>query len=84
MGLNYSGCLGTGDNFSTIVPKKLDCLQGKKIVSLSYGSGPHVLLATEGTFDLTFAALPTLHKTEISQLKPAVETLWLGKASQAW
>uniref|UniRef100_A0A1A8PFB9 Regulator of chromosome condensation (RCC1) and BTB (POZ) domain containing protein 2 n=2 Tax=Nothobranchius TaxID=28779 RepID=A0A1A8PFB9_9TELE len=46
-GLNCSGCLGTGDGVSTIVPKKLDFLQGKKVVSLSYGSGPHVLLATE-------------------------------------
>ncbi|XP_030635910.1 RCC1 and BTB domain-containing protein 1 isoform X1 [Chanos chanos] len=46
-GLNCSNCLGTGDSQSTIVPKKLDCLTGKKVVSLSYGSGPHVLLATE-------------------------------------
>nr|XP_046180016.1 RCC1 and BTB domain-containing protein 1 isoform X4 [Oncorhynchus gorbuscha] len=47
-GLNCSNCLGTGDSQSTMVPKKLDFLQGKKVVSLSYGSGPHVLLATEG------------------------------------
>lgn len=47
-GLNSSGCLGTGDSLSTIVPKKLDFLRGKKVASLSYGSGPHVLLATEG------------------------------------
>ncbi|KAI4897359.1 hypothetical protein NFI96_017345 [Prochilodus magdalenae] len=46
-GLNCSNCLGTGDSQSTIVPKKLDCLSGKKVVSLSYGSGPHVLLATD-------------------------------------
>lgn len=58
LGLNHGGCLGTGDGYSTIVPKKLDSLQGKKIVSLSYGSGPHVLLATEGAFDLTLAAFP--------------------------
>lgn len=50
-GLNCSGCLGTGDSLSTVVPKKLDFLRGKKIVSLSYGSGPHVLLATEGAFN---------------------------------
>uniref|UniRef100_A0A3Q3G5J2 Regulator of chromosome condensation (RCC1) and BTB (POZ) domain containing protein 1 n=1 Tax=Labrus bergylta TaxID=56723 RepID=A0A3Q3G5J2_9LABR len=37
----------TGDSLSTVVPKKLDFLRGKKVVSLSYGSGPHVLLATE-------------------------------------
>lgn len=47
-GLNYSSCLGTGDNHSTLVPKKLEALCGKKIKSLSYGSGPHVLLSTEG------------------------------------
>uniref|UniRef100_A0A671VA63 Regulator of chromosome condensation (RCC1) and BTB (POZ) domain containing protein 1 n=1 Tax=Sparus aurata TaxID=8175 RepID=A0A671VA63_SPAAU len=46
-GLNTSSCLGTGDSLSTIVPKKLDFLRGKKVVSLSYGSGPHVLLATD-------------------------------------
>ncbi|XP_051283401.1 RCC1 and BTB domain-containing protein 1 isoform X3 [Dicentrarchus labrax] len=46
-GLNSSSCLGTGDSLSTIVPKKLDFLRGKKVVSLSYGSGPHVLLATD-------------------------------------
>ncbi|XP_077584598.1 RCC1 and BTB domain-containing protein 1-like isoform X1 [Stigmatopora nigra] len=47
LGLNCSNCLCTGDNQSTIVPKKLDFLSGKKVVSVSYGSGPHVLLATE-------------------------------------
>ncbi|XP_058040409.1 RCC1 and BTB domain-containing protein 1-like [Ahaetulla prasina] len=46
-GLNCSNCLGTGDNQSTIVPKKLDGLCGKRICSLSYGSGPHVILSTE-------------------------------------
>lgn len=50
LGVNCSNCLGTGDSQSTIVPKKLDCLSGKKLVSLSYGSGPHVLLATEGEY----------------------------------
>lgn len=48
-GLNCSNCLGTGDSQSTILPKKLDFLSGRKVVSLSYGSGPHILLATEGT-----------------------------------
>ncbi|XP_030420591.1 RCC1 and BTB domain-containing protein 1 isoform X2 [Gopherus evgoodei] len=46
-GLNCSNCLGTGDNQSTIVPKKLEALCGKKINNLSYGSGPHVILSTE-------------------------------------
>lgn len=52
-GLNCSNCLGTGDSQSTIMPKKLDFLSGRKVVSLSYGSGPHILLATEGNF-MTF------------------------------
>uniref|UniRef100_A0A4W6EIZ2 Regulator of chromosome condensation (RCC1) and BTB (POZ) domain containing protein 1 n=1 Tax=Lates calcarifer TaxID=8187 RepID=A0A4W6EIZ2_LATCA len=46
-GVNCSSCLGTGDSLSTIVPKKLDFLRGKKVISLSYGSGPHILLATD-------------------------------------
>lgn len=48
LGMNCSGCLGTGDIQSTIEPKRLDSLCGKKIACLSYGSGPHVVLATEG------------------------------------
>ncbi|XP_007910714.1 RCC1 and BTB domain-containing protein 1 isoform X1 [Callorhinchus milii] len=46
-GVNCSNCLGTGDGQSTVAPKKIEALCGKKIVSLSYGSGPHVLLATK-------------------------------------
>ncbi|KAM4700204.1 RCC1 and BTB domain-containing protein 1 [Discoglossus pictus] len=46
-GLNCSNCLGTGDNQSTIVPKRLEALCGTKILSLSYGSGPHVLVCNE-------------------------------------
>uniref|UniRef100_A0A8D3D9F5 Regulator of chromosome condensation (RCC1) and BTB (POZ) domain containing protein 1 n=1 Tax=Scophthalmus maximus TaxID=52904 RepID=A0A8D3D9F5_SCOMX len=46
-GVNCSGCLGTGDLLSTLVSKKLNFLQGKKVISLSYGSGPHVLLVDE-------------------------------------
>ncbi|XP_061649320.1 RCC1 and BTB domain-containing protein 1 isoform X4 [Phyllopteryx taeniolatus] len=46
-GLNCSNCLGTGDNQSTVVPKKLDFLSGRKVIGVSYGSGPHVLLVTE-------------------------------------
>lgn len=48
-GLNCSNCLGTGDSQCTIVPKKVDILSGRKVVSLSYGSGPHILLATQGS-----------------------------------
>ncbi|GAB1299082.1 RCC1 and BTB domain-containing protein 2 [Apodemus speciosus] len=46
LGTNCSGCLGVGDIQSTIEPRRLDSLTGKKIVSLSYGSGPHIVLAT--------------------------------------
>uniref|UniRef100_A0A8C5LXT2 BTB domain-containing protein n=1 Tax=Leptobrachium leishanense TaxID=445787 RepID=A0A8C5LXT2_9ANUR len=47
IGLNCSNCLGTGDNQSTMVPRRLDVLCGKKITGLSYGSGPHVLVCCE-------------------------------------
>ncbi|KAL6039185.1 hypothetical protein STEG23_012209, partial [Scotinomys teguina] len=46
LGTNCSGCLGVGDVQSTIEPRRLDSLTGKKIASLSYGSGPHIVLAT--------------------------------------
>ncbi|KAM8974895.1 RCC1 and BTB domain-containing protein 1 [Pelodytes ibericus] len=47
IGLNCSNCLGTGDIQSTMVPRRLDILCGKKITGLSYGSGPHVIACTE-------------------------------------
>ncbi|XP_059985341.1 RCC1 and BTB domain-containing protein 2 isoform X4 [Lagenorhynchus albirostris] len=46
LGTNCCGCLGLGDVQSTIEPRRLDSLSGKKIACLSYGSGPHVVLAT--------------------------------------
>ncbi|KAM3935649.1 RCC1 and BTB domain-containing protein 2 isoform 1-T1 [Leptodactylus fuscus] len=46
MGTNSSGCLGTGDAQSIIEPRCLNVLSGKKIVSLSCGSGPHVVIVT--------------------------------------
>ncbi|XP_027445120.1 RCC1 and BTB domain-containing protein 2 isoform X3 [Zalophus californianus] len=46
LGTNCSGCLGLGDVQSTIEPRRLDSLNGKKIACLSYGSGPHIVLAT--------------------------------------
>ncbi|KAI1903822.1 hypothetical protein AGOR_G00031160 [Albula goreensis] len=46
LGTNCSGCLGLGDAQSTIEPRRIDILCGKKIVSLSYGTGPHVVIAT--------------------------------------
>ncbi|XP_072902010.1 RCC1 and BTB domain-containing protein 1-like isoform X1 [Hemitrygon akajei] len=47
LGVNCSSCLGVGDGQSITIPKKIDALCGKKIISLSYGTGPHILLATE-------------------------------------
>ncbi|PIO13778.1 hypothetical protein AB205_0152720, partial [Aquarana catesbeiana] len=47
-GQNCSNCLGTGDNQSTMVPRRLDVLCGKKITGISYGSGPHVLVYAWG------------------------------------
>ncbi|XP_077468391.1 RCC1 and BTB domain-containing protein 2 isoform X1 [Stigmatopora argus] len=46
LGTNCSSCLGLGDLQSTIEPRRIDLLCGKKIVSLSYGTGPHVVVAT--------------------------------------
>ncbi|CAJ0958936.1 unnamed protein product [Ranitomeya imitator] len=46
-GQNCSNCLGTGDNQSTMTPRRLDILCGKKITGICYGSGPHVLVCTE-------------------------------------
>uniref|UniRef100_A0A9J7ZYU3 RCC1 and BTB domain containing protein 2 n=2 Tax=Cyprinus carpio carpio TaxID=630221 RepID=A0A9J7ZYU3_CYPCA len=46
LGTNCSGCLGLGDTQSSIEPRRIDILCGKKIVSLSYGTGPHVVIAT--------------------------------------
>uniref|UniRef100_F7BA83 RCC1 and BTB domain containing protein 2 n=1 Tax=Monodelphis domestica TaxID=13616 RepID=F7BA83_MONDO len=47
LGTNCSGCLGTGDILHSIEPRRIDHLCGKKIVCLSYGSGPHVVIATD-------------------------------------
>uniref|UniRef100_A0A8D3DKR5 BTB domain-containing protein n=1 Tax=Scophthalmus maximus TaxID=52904 RepID=A0A8D3DKR5_SCOMX len=46
-GVKWGSSLGPGGSHSTIVSQKLNCLRGKKIISLSYGSGPHILLAVE-------------------------------------
>ncbi|TNN53874.1 RCC1 and BTB domain-containing protein 1 [Liparis tanakae] len=37
-GMNSSSCLGTGDSVSTIVPKKLDFLQGKKLFAWGHNA----------------------------------------------
>lgn len=75
-GLNCSNCLGTGDSLSTIVPKKLDFLSGRKVVSLTYGSGPHILLATEGSLTKDVILLFTVG------LKSAGE--WLNSLYFRW
>ncbi|XP_070789239.1 RCC1 and BTB domain-containing protein 2 isoform X2 [Pituophis catenifer annectens] len=46
LGTNCSGSLGIGDVQSSIEPRRINILCGKKLSSLSYGSGPHVVLAT--------------------------------------
>ncbi|XP_034282767.1 RCC1 and BTB domain-containing protein 2 isoform X5 [Pantherophis guttatus] len=46
LGTNCSGSLGIGDVQSSIEPRRINILCGKKLASLSYGSGPHVVLAT--------------------------------------
>lgn len=50
MGTNCSGCLGVGDNANTLEPRRLEELNGLKVISVAAGSGPHVLLLTEGKF----------------------------------
>ncbi|XP_077987342.1 RCC1 and BTB domain-containing protein 1-like [Glandiceps talaboti] len=47
IGTNCSGCLGVGDVQSTLHPRKIEELCGKGVVSLAYGSGPHVIAITE-------------------------------------
>ncbi|XP_013915238.1 PREDICTED: pericentrin-like [Thamnophis sirtalis] len=54
-GTNCSGCLGIGDVQSSIEPRRIDIFCGKKLASLSYGSGPHVVLATTGSSSLVRA-----------------------------
>uniref|UniRef100_F6YMX2 RCC1 and BTB domain-containing protein 1 n=1 Tax=Ciona intestinalis TaxID=7719 RepID=F6YMX2_CIOIN len=47
LGTNTSGCLGVGDNSSSLEPRLLESFSGQKIISLSAGSGPHVLVLTQ-------------------------------------
>ncbi|XP_072035164.1 RCC1 and BTB domain-containing protein 1-like [Amphiura filiformis] len=47
MGNNHNGCLGLGDVQSTLVPKKIELLCKKGVSLLSFGSGPHVVAATD-------------------------------------
>jgi len=48
MGTNCSGCLGVGDNSNSLDPRCIEEFNGLKIVSIAAGSGPHVLVLTEG------------------------------------
>ncbi|KAK8382123.1 hypothetical protein O3P69_015233 [Scylla paramamosain] len=47
MGFNGAGCLGVGDQNSTMEPRKIEPLCQKKVKGIAYGSGPHVLAYTE-------------------------------------
>lgn len=46
LGSNTTGCLGTGDSHSTLVPKKVKALCETGVKTFAYGSGPHVLALT--------------------------------------
>ena len=48
MGTNCSGCHGVGDNSNSLEPRCIEEFNGLKIVSIAAGSGPHVLVLTEG------------------------------------
>ncbi|XP_050739123.1 RCC1 and BTB domain-containing protein 1-like isoform X1 [Eriocheir sinensis] len=47
LGFNGAGCLGVGDQNSTMEPRKIEPLCQKKVKGIAYGSGPHVLAYTE-------------------------------------
>lgn len=47
VGSNTSGCLGTGDTYNTLYPRRVEELCGKDIKTFAYGKGPHVLALTE-------------------------------------
>lgn len=47
LGSNGSSCLGVGDAQSCLHPRKVEALCKKNVMSLAYGSGPHVLAVTE-------------------------------------
>ncbi|CAL7941032.1 unnamed protein product [Xylocopa violacea] len=46
IGSNSSGCLGIGNNHSTLYPKKVEALSDKNIKTFACGKGPHVLALT--------------------------------------
>ncbi|EDO35216.1 predicted protein [Nematostella vectensis] len=49
IGSNGSSCLGVGDSQSSLVPRSVDALCKKKVVSLGFGSGPHCVALTGGS-----------------------------------
>ncbi|XP_054771309.2 RCC1 and BTB domain-containing protein 1-like [Lytechinus pictus] len=46
-GNNHNACLGLGDVQSSLAPRKIESLCKKGVNSLAFGSGPHVVAATE-------------------------------------
>ena len=48
MGTNCSGCLGVGDNLNSLEPRLIEEFNGVKVNNIIAGSGPHVLVLTEG------------------------------------
>jgi len=47
LGCNNNGCFGCGDTESSLRPRKINELDNKKIVDISAGSGPHVVVLTD-------------------------------------
>ncbi|XP_038050158.1 RCC1 and BTB domain-containing protein 1-like [Patiria miniata] len=47
LGNNHNSCLGLGDIQSTLVPRKIEVLCGKGVTLMAFGSGPHVVVATD-------------------------------------
>jgi len=47
LGCNRHGCSGCGNEVSSMIPQKISELDGKKVVSISAGSGPHVVVLTD-------------------------------------
>ncbi|XP_072180243.1 RCC1 and BTB domain-containing protein 1-like [Diadema setosum] len=47
IGNNHNACLGLGDVQSILTPRKIESLCQKGLCTMSFGSGPHVVAATE-------------------------------------
>lgn len=46
-GTNCSNCLGLGDAHSSFEPRKIENLCQKKVIDVTFGSGPHVVALTK-------------------------------------